>query len=96
MTQRVDKGFGEKGANPRGREIVYPPPPLMSNIAEGLDDETWPRLDSVQLRYYIMNIHDGVSARCFITPSPGAAAAPFSVLRSPFHPCSSPPSPPHP
>lgn len=96
MTQRADKGLGQKGVNPRGREIVYPPPPLMSNIAEGLDDETWPRLDSVQLRYYIMNIHDGVSARCFITPSPGAAAAPFSVLRSPFHPCSSPPSPPHP
>ena len=49
----------------------------MSNIAEGLDDEeTSPRLSSVQLRYQIMNIHDGVSAR-------GASLHPPRISHSP-------------
>lgn len=73
-----------------GREIVVSSL-AMSNITEGLDDETSPRLDSVQLRYQIMNIHGGVSARCFITPSTPDGC---SVLRFTLFFAAQPPLPP--
>lgn len=79
-----------KGGYLRGREIVCSPP-LMSNIAEGLDDETSPRLDSV--RAQVLDYEYSWRCVCAVLHYtfclPAAAAAPFSVS-----PCSSPP--PHP